>query len=48
MNILIENGLDEAILSFAGKGGSDPIARWEDRDNWWKNRRVEFTVTRKE
>ena len=48
MNILIQNGLDEAILSFDGKGGSNPIAKWEDHDNWWKNRRVEFTVTRKE
>ena len=46
MGILIENGLDEQILSFDGKGGLNPIAEWKDRDNWWKNRRVEFIVTR--
>lgn len=48
MNILIENGLDESQLSFAGKGGLNPIAKWEDRENWWKNRRVEFVVTKRE
>lgn len=47
VNILNENGLDRSILSFEGKGGSNPIAKWEDRENWWKNRRVEFIVTRK-
>ena len=48
MNILIENGLKEDILSFKGNGGLNPIAKWEDRENWWKNRRVEFVVTKKE
>ena len=47
MNILVENGLDREILSYDGNGGSNPIAKWEDRENWWKNRRVEFIVTRK-
>ena len=47
VNILVENGLDRSILSSDGKGGSNPIAKWEDRENWWKNRRVEFIVTRK-
>ena len=47
MNILVENGLDRNILSYDGNGGSNPIAKWEDRENWWKNRRVEFIVTRK-
>lgn len=47
VNILSENGLDPDILSSDGKGGSNPIAKWEDRENWWKNRRVEFIVTRK-
>lgn len=46
MNLLVENGLDSNLLSFEGKGGSNPIAAWKDRDNWWKNRRVEFIVTR--
>ena len=48
MKLLIENGLDEEILSYEGNGGMNPIARWEDRENWWKNRRVEFIVTKKE
>jgi outer membrane protein OmpA-like peptidoglycan-associated protein len=47
VNILSENGLAPDILSSDGKGGSNPIAKWEDRENWWKNRRVEFIVTRK-
>ena len=47
-NILVNNGLDEKTLSYEGKGGQNPIAAWEDRDNWWKNRRVEFIVTKKE
>ena len=48
MKLLIENGLDEEVLSYKGNGGMNPIAKWEDHDNWWKNRRVEFIVTRKE
>ena len=48
MNILIQNGLNEEILSYEGNGGLNPIAKWEDRENWWKNRRVEFIVTKKE
>ena len=48
MNSLIENGLEEEILSYEGNGGLNPIAEWEDRENWWKNRRVEFIVTKKE
>ncbi len=47
-NILVSNGLKEEILSSEGRGGLNPIAKWEDRENWWKNRRVEFIVTRKE
>lgn len=46
MKLLIENGLDGKRLSFEGMGGSNPIALWEDHDNWWKNRRVEFIVTK--
>ena len=36
------------ILSYEGNGGMNPIAKWEDREKWWKNRRVEFIVTKKE
>ena len=45
---LVERGLDIKTLSAAGRGGANPLAAWEDRANWWKNRRVEFIVTREE
>jgi outer membrane protein OmpA-like peptidoglycan-associated protein len=41
---LIEFGVDRNRLSYVGMGGSRPVVRWEDRDNWWKNRRVEFIL----
>lgn len=41
---LIEFGVDKNRLSYVGMGGSRPVVRWEDRDNWWKNRRVEFIL----
>ena len=46
MEMLIQNGLDKELLSYEGRGGSNPIAEWKDTSNWWKNRRVEFVVTR--
>ena len=39
---LVRNGVTRSRLSASGAGGSNPIAPFEDRDNWWKNRRVEF------
>ncbi|MCR5218444.1 OmpA family protein [Treponema sp.] len=48
VGLLVERGLDRSNLTFDGKGGANPIAKWEDRKNWWKNRRVEFIVTKKE
>ncbi|WP_407428988.1 OmpA family protein [Treponema sp.] len=45
---LIERGLKQELLASEGKGGANPIAEWKDRQNWWKNRRVEFIVTRQE
>jgi len=33
-------------LTYEGMGGSNPIAEWKDTKNWWKNRRVEFVVTK--
>lgn len=42
--ILAENGVNKARLSTMGLGGTKPVAPREDRDNWWKNRRVEFIL----
>jgi len=44
MNILIKNGVRASRLSAVGMGGSRPVASLDDRDNWWKNRRVEFIL----
>lgn len=41
---LINNGVDSARLSSLGMGGTRPIAERSDRENWWKNRRVEFIL----
>lgn len=48
LEMLAERGLERNMLSAEGKGGSNPLAQWEDRKNWWKNRRVEFIVTKTE
>jgi outer membrane protein OmpA-like peptidoglycan-associated protein len=39
-------GVDRRRMSYVGIGGSRPIVKFEDRDNWWKNRRVEFLLVR--
>ncbi|MCL2093282.1 MAG: OmpA family protein [Treponema sp.] len=44
VNELINLGIDRGRLSFFGMGGLHPVAAWEDTDNWWKNRRVEFLL----
>ena len=41
---LIEKGVSRGRLSSVGIGGTKPIAALFDRDNWWKNRRVEFIL----
>ena len=43
---LIKRGIKPENLTAIGKGGADPIAAWEDKAHWWKNRRVEFVVSR--
>ncbi|MDR1178108.1 MAG: gliding motility-associated C-terminal domain-containing protein [Spirochaetaceae bacterium] len=37
-------GVTRNRLTYVGKGGTRPVVRWEDHDNWWKNRRVEFIL----
>jgi len=41
----LENlGVDRSRLTAVGIGGDRPVAHYEDRGNWWKNRRVEFIL----
>ena len=44
---LAKRGLKISNLTSIGYGGANPMAKWEDRQHWWKNRRVEFVVTKK-
>jgi outer membrane protein OmpA-like peptidoglycan-associated protein len=41
---LVEFGVVRERLSSAGRGGTQPVAPYEDRNGWWKNRRVEFIL----
>jgi len=41
---LIKNGVEGARLSTIGMGGTRPVTPRADRENWWKNRRVEFIL----
>jgi outer membrane protein OmpA-like peptidoglycan-associated protein len=42
VDLLVRNGVIRSRLTAVGAGSSRTIAAFEDRDNWWKNRRVEF------
>jgi outer membrane protein OmpA-like peptidoglycan-associated protein len=44
VNFLTEYGVNRNRLSSVGIGGTRPVVRFEDHDNWWKNRRVEFIL----
>jgi outer membrane protein OmpA-like peptidoglycan-associated protein len=44
--MLIGYGVDGRRLSTTGMGGRSPVAPRSDRDNWWKNRRVEFILVK--
>jgi flagellar hook assembly protein FlgD len=41
---LVANGVSQERLSTVGMGGTRPVATRADRENWWKNRRVEFVL----
>jgi outer membrane protein OmpA-like peptidoglycan-associated protein len=41
---LVRYGVDRGRLSAAGRGGTQPVVPYEDRNGWWKNRRVEFIL----
>ncbi len=42
--ILVQHGVKAGRLSSIGMGSSRPVASITDKDNWWKNRRVEFVL----
>ncbi|MBE6350027.1 MAG: flagellar motor protein MotB [Spirochaetaceae bacterium] len=44
--ILIKNGVEGSRLTTVGRGGTQPIVSRSDKDNWWKNRRVEFILNK--
>jgi hypothetical protein len=41
---LVERGIEASRMTTYGYGGSQPIVPHSDRDNHWKNRRVEFIL----
>jgi flagellar hook assembly protein FlgD len=43
---LKKNGVDGSRLTAVGRGGSQPVVARSDKDNWWKNRRVEFILNK--
>lgn len=44
--LLVEKGLEQNRVTALGRGGENPIAEWKDQANWWKNRRIEFVITK--
>jgi outer membrane protein OmpA-like peptidoglycan-associated protein len=44
VDFLVGFGVNRSRLSSIGMGGTRPVISFEDRDNWWKNRRVEFIL----
>lgn len=44
--MLIKYGVAGTRLSTVGVGGRQPVVSRDDRDNWWKNRRVEFILNK--
>lgn len=43
---LVQYGVDANRLTSVGRGGRQPVVARSDRDNWWKNRRVEFILNK--
>jgi outer membrane protein OmpA-like peptidoglycan-associated protein len=44
VDILVRNGVARSRLSSTGVGGQRTVAAWDDENNRWKNRRVEFIL----
>jgi outer membrane protein OmpA-like peptidoglycan-associated protein len=45
---LVSLGVDRSRLSAIGMGGKRVRVNFADRNNWWKNRRVEFILDKPE
>jgi outer membrane protein OmpA-like peptidoglycan-associated protein/flagellar hook assembly protein FlgD len=45
VDALIDRGVDGTRLTAVGRGGAEPLVPHSDRENRWKNRRVEFELT---
>ncbi|GHV96345.1 hypothetical protein AGMMS50293_26650 [Spirochaetia bacterium] len=43
---LVKLGVARNRLTAYGIGGARPLVKYEDRNNWWKNRRVEFILVK--
>jgi outer membrane protein OmpA-like peptidoglycan-associated protein len=48
VDYLVELGIERERLSSFGIGGARTVVPFEDKDNWWKNRRVEFLLVKPE
>jgi outer membrane protein OmpA-like peptidoglycan-associated protein len=46
LEYLVTLGVDRNRLASFGLGGSRTVIPYEDRNNWWRNRRVEFILVR--
>ena len=46
VDYLVRLGVDRSHLTAIGVGGTRPVSKYEDRGNWWKNRRVEFILNK--
>jgi outer membrane protein OmpA-like peptidoglycan-associated protein len=46
LDYLVNLGVSRGRLTAVGIGGARPVVAYEDRANWWKNRRVEFILVR--
>jgi flagellar hook assembly protein FlgD len=44
VDALVGFGVSRGRLGSIGRGSSRPIIAFDDHDNWWKNRRVEFIL----
>ncbi|MDR3335457.1 MAG: OmpA family protein [Treponema sp.] len=44
INRLVEFGVSRSRMTAVGMGGTKPVVVYTDRDNIWKNRRVEFIL----
>ena len=43
-NYLTKNGVSGSRLATEGKGGTELVVDYKDKNNNWKNRRVEFIL----